>query len=119
MKGNEFEQLFAIAKRKNRVDQTSSWSQGSETYFKEIFSELDEVKAELESGNTSLLEEELGDVLWDYLNLLIHLDSEQKISINRVLLRCIEKFDERVTGIEQGESWQAIKARQKARHKQP
>ena len=115
MKGNEFEQLFKIAKRKNLVDQTSSWSQGSETYFKEIFGELEEVKAELASGNTPMLEEELGDVLWDYLNLLIHLDGEDKISINRVLSRCIEKFDERVSGIERGESWSEIKARQKAR----
>ncbi|MEJ2063790.1 MAG: MazG-like family protein [Reinekea sp.] len=77
MTGQQFEQLIAIAQRKNRVDQTSTWSQGAKTYFDELYSELEEVREEWLAGQTEYLEEELGDVLWDYLNLLLCLDQEQ------------------------------------------
>lgn len=115
MKGTEFEQLFAIAQRKHLFDQTNSWAQGSTTYFDALKNEITEVEEELTEGRRVHLEEELGDVLWDYLNLLLCLDEEQQISIADVLNRTIEKFDERVTGIEQGESWASVKARQKER----
>lgn len=115
MNGQQFERLLEIAQRKNKIDQHSDWSNGSSTYFEELFNELEEVRAELDSNNVEFLEEELGDVLWDYLNLLLHLDQERRISIDTILTRTIEKFHERVSGIENGESWQAIKAKQKSR----
>ena len=78
------ETLLQIVGRKNAIDQQNRWYNGSETYFAEIQKELEEVKAELESGRQPHLEEELGDVLWDYLNLLTSLDSEGKITLTTV-----------------------------------
>jgi NTP pyrophosphatase (non-canonical NTP hydrolase) len=115
MNGHEFEKLFAIAQRKHRFDETNPWCEGSQTYFSGLHSEIHEVAQELADGHREDLEEELGDVLWDYLNLLLCLNKEDKISIDAVLNRTIDKFEERVSGIEQGEAWSAIKARQKQR----
>jgi NTP pyrophosphatase (non-canonical NTP hydrolase) len=115
MNGHEFEKLFAIAQRKHKFDETNAWCEGSQTYFAGLHSEIHEVAEELTSGRREDLEEELGDVLWDYLNFLLCLNAEEKISIDDVLNRTIEKFDERVSGIENGEAWSAVKARQKLR----
>jgi NTP pyrophosphatase (non-canonical NTP hydrolase) len=115
MKGNEFEQLLAIAKRKNQFDQSHTWANGSETYFNEIRKELIEAEEELLTNDQAALEEELGDVLWDYLNILLSLDKEEKISIESVLRRTIDKFEERVSGIESGKTWAEVKTIQKAR----
>jgi NTP pyrophosphatase (non-canonical NTP hydrolase) len=118
MKGNEFERLLAVAQRKNKFDQSNTWSNGSKTYLAEIRKELVEVEDEIETNNKPELEEELGDVLWDYLNLLLSLDEENKISINSVLSKAINKFDERISAIENGQSWSEIKEVQRVRKRE-
>jgi NTP pyrophosphatase (non-canonical NTP hydrolase) len=115
MKGDEFEQLLRIAQRKNAFDQSNTWANGSETYFAEIRKELIEAEEELNTNDREALEEELGDVLWDYLNILLSLDKEGRIAIESVLRRSIDKFEERVGGIESGKAWAEVKAIQKAR----
>ncbi|MGI9280994.1 MAG: MazG nucleotide pyrophosphohydrolase domain-containing protein [Endozoicomonas sp.] len=67
-------QLIEVARTKNQYDESNSWFQDSQTCFKEIHLELKEVSEELASGRTCHLEDELGDVLWDYLNFLLSLD---------------------------------------------
>ena len=105
--------LLEVVKKKNIIDQNSDWSNGSTTYFKEIKLELDEVEEELDSGKECYLEDELGDVLWDYLNLLVCLENEGKITLSRVFERSLEKYSERIHGIEQGRFWADIKKIQK------
>jgi hypothetical protein len=53
-------------------------------------------------------------LLWDYLNLLLALESETEIQLESVLERACIKFEQRVNGLENGISWSDIKARQKA-----
>lgn len=105
--------LLNIARRKAKIDESSDWCNGAETYLVEIRKELVEVEQELDSGRLCNLEYELGDVLWDYLNLLVALEKEQGINTESVFLRASKKYEQRVSGIENGLSWQEIKARQK------
>jgi len=109
----EFDILLAIARRKKVIDQGSDWSNGSNTYLTEIKNEIEEVIDEIPKNRSCYLEEELGDVLWDYLNILINLEKESGINVDSVLKRTCNKYEERISGVENGESWQDIKVRQK------
>ena len=108
-------QLIKIVNRKNAIDQQNDWYGGSQTYLVEISKELDEVKVEIESGRQPYLEEELGDVLWDYLNLLTSLEKEGKVDLEKVFERAVIKYGERIDAIENGGTWAEIKAIQKER----
>ncbi|WP_413283422.1 MazG nucleotide pyrophosphohydrolase domain-containing protein [Vibrio sp. MA40-2] len=107
-----FETLLKIAQRKAEFDKTSSWSNGAQTYIDEIKNEIDEVVEELPQGRVCYLEDELGDVLWDYLNMLVALEQEKGINVASVLQRACNKYEQRVSGIEAGKQWQEIKALQ-------
>lgn len=109
-----FEQLLSIARRKSVIDTNSDWFNGSQTYLNEMRTELDEVLEEIPLNRRCYLEQELGDLLWDYLNLLLALESETEIQLESVLERACIKFEQRVNGLENGLSWSDIKARQKA-----
>lgn len=107
------QQLFDIAKRKFDFDQNHDWSDGSTTYLAEMKKEIDEVLEELPKSRQLYLEEELGDVLWDYLNVLVALQQEQGIEFDKVIERACRKYEQRVSGVVSGESWSSVKARQK------
>jgi len=109
----EFNKLLDIAKRKTSIDQNSTWSTGSETYFSGIKAEVDEVLEELPKSRTCYLEDELGDILWNYLNALTTLEKDMGLDTKAILERACFKYDERVTGIENGEKWSDIKEKQK------
>ena len=111
----EFDDLLAIAKRKLNFDQNNLFSNGSTTYLAEMKKEIDEVLEEISQSRNCYLEEELGDVLWDYLNVLAAMEKETGINPQAVLARACKKYDERVSGIEVGEFWENIKERQKLR----
>lgn len=72
----DFERLLNIAKRKTHFDVGNDWSNGSATYLAEIKKEVDEVIEEIPKSRLCYLEDELGDVLWDYLNILTALEKE-------------------------------------------
>jgi len=108
------DQLLEIVKRKNTVDSNGNWSNGSSTYLAEIEKELVEVKEELPLNRRCFLEDELGDVLWDYLNILVNLEGEGKIELTNVLARASKKYEERVSGTEEGIRWVDTKSKQKA-----
>ena len=78
-------ELLDVVKAKNSIDQNSSWSNGSETYLRGIGLELGEVTEELKLDRQGYLEEELGDVFWDYLNLLLCLEQEGRINLSGYL----------------------------------
>lgn len=105
--------LQKVAHLKLVRDLKGSWCQGSNTYFNAIYDELLEVKAEIENNKQCFLEDELGDVLWNYICLLHHLEYEKKIAIESVFNRVVNKYSERVNGINNGECWDDIKRRQK------
>lgn len=105
--------LLEVARQKNKIDQQSDWFNGSETYLDEIRKELIEVEEELSLNRRCYLEEELGDVLWDYLNILLSLEKEKGIDVERVFQRSLKKFGERIEGIQCGKTWASIKQAQK------
>ena len=94
------------------------WYSWSETFWKAIEKEIKEAKEVLD--NKVYLEDELWDVLRDYLCLLYALESEGKItSAEKVFERCWRKFSERVN-VEDGSDnwdWEKIKRVQKERLK--
>ncbi len=115
MTSNEIEALLYTARRKYGIDQRGRWSDGSSTYLNEMVQELTEVKEEIDRERLCYLEDELGDVLWDYLNVLVCLERERGISLARVAQRAVAKYEERIAGIERGLSWAEIKEVQKKR----
>lgn len=112
---HELQTLLNIARRKTRIDATNDWSDGATTYLSEIKKEADEVLEELPANRACYLEDELGDLLWDYLNILTSLEAEQGIDVQKVFQRAAQKYEERIAGIESGELWKDIKRRQKLR----
>jgi len=92
-----------------------TWYKWSKTYWEYLKNEIEEAQDELNT-NQVYLEDELGDVLWDYLCLLNSLKTEWKISsIEKVLERAYTKYSWRIN-IENGNynwDWQEIKQEQK------
>lgn len=107
--------MLELVQKKHQIDQLSDWSEGSVTYFDAMRAELTEVEEELLSGRTCYLEDELGDVLWDYMNLLLNLESEGQISLANVFARAVNKYNERITGLQNGNTWDSVKDIQKQR----
>ena len=108
-----FNTLVNIARRKVIFDQTNPWSNGSSTYIEEIQKEIQEVAEEIPLDRKPSLEDELADVLWDYLNLVLALEKEKDIKLEDVLERASRKYEERISGIENGIPWRETKEKQK------
>ena len=108
--------LIDLAKRKQNLEnQGDDWQ--AETYLQGIQSEIEEVEEELHGEQVVYLEDELGDVLWDYISLLVKLDSDNRITLEQVLTQVEEKYQERVSGLENQIPWDEIKNDQKTRLK--
>jgi NTP pyrophosphatase (non-canonical NTP hydrolase) len=113
MNSENISKLFALVESKIKIDEKADWSEGSTTYFQELKKEIDEVSDELDSNRQCYLEDELGDVFWDYLNLLQNLEAEGKILTEKVFERTSKKYEERLAAISSGSSWASIKDKQK------
>ncbi|MDD2907663.1 MAG: MazG nucleotide pyrophosphohydrolase domain-containing protein [Candidatus Gracilibacteria bacterium] len=104
------------AKRvKYLIEKQISFYKGNKTYLDGIREELLEVEQEIKENNSVYLEDELGDVFWDYLCFIHALENEGKISsVEKVFERCYKKFGERV-GYDGngGDNWQEVKDAQK------
>ncbi len=87
------------------------------TFIDGINNEIEEVKVEFEQDKRVLLEDELGDVFWNYICLLESLEFEWKISREKVFERCWVKFSERLNREDWSDNgdWQVVKKKQKER----
>lgn len=110
--------LYQLVEQKYRIDQKSDNYSGSQRYIQGILDEVKEVKKEIQKQNHIYLEDELGDILWDYLNVLKNLEAEGKIQANKVLKRAQEKYTQRINAINNNISWKTIKEKQKEKLKQ-
>lgn len=110
---DKFVKLLNLAKRKSDFDEDNDWYQGSGTYIASIQREIDELIEEIPNNRRCYLEEEIGDVLWNYLNIMLALEKEGKIDLISALSRTVQKYHERMEGIEAGKNWKDIKAQQK------
>ena len=88
-----------------------------EIYLDWLLNEIDEVKKEIRKNNSVYLEDELWDVLWDYLNLIYFLEHDWYIEHKRVFNRCVEKFSERLQWIKAWITRSEIKEKQKSKLK--
>ncbi len=125
---NNIPKFFELAKRKvhannklakespNYID-NGDWN-SHKIYIKEMAWELKEASNEIKEKNSVYLEDELWDVFWTYINLLDRLENEWYINSKNVFNRSYKKFEDRVSGMETGSTWQEIKAIQKERLKQ-
>lgn len=109
----KFDEFLKIAARKSKFDETNEWFKGAATYLSAIKEEVDEVTGEVEQNRTCYLEDELGDVLWNYLNAVLALEKETDITLESVFSRACTKYEERISAIENGGSWQEVKEKQK------
>jgi len=110
---NNFKELLELAGKKKNLDKDDTWSEGAITYFKEIQNEIQESLVEYKAGKQVYLEDELGDILWDYLNLLTNLESENKINLEKVFIRANKKYQERISGLNYNSTWSEVKKKQK------
>lgn len=110
--------IYSVIKKKHAIA-TTKWKWGWEetplTYLNELIGEVEEVKQELQKEkNLVHLEDELWDILWDYLNVLWLLDKEGKIKKSRIFKKAYKKFDERIDAIwKKWMNWKEIKEKQK------
>ena len=90
--------------------------QSLDVYLQDITAEIDEVRAEIKKHNHLYLQDELADVLWNYLNVLAILERDGLIkSIDEVFACGEEKYAQRFPAMLSGSrtQWNAIKAKQK------
>ncbi len=109
---SDLERLFELAKRKHAIDQQSGWGEHGLTYLNDIKAEVDEVLEERPRLRRCYLEDELADVIWNYVNVLTAFEHNGEIEINSLLKRACDKYQQRVDGIESGIKWQQIKVLQ-------
>ena len=114
-----FEKLKALSEKRIKyfIKNPNSFYNWYDTYFKNIHLELEEVEKELKKDNSVYLEDELWDVLWDYLCLLNSLKEKWYItSIDKIIERSYNKFVWRIwenADCKWLKSWDEIKKIQK------
>jgi NTP pyrophosphatase (non-canonical NTP hydrolase) len=95
-------------------------------YTNGLIDEVKEVEQEVKDSNAVYLEDELGDILWDYMNLLHVLHQDGKIdSIESVFQRSLKKYGQRIDAIDidgnidlKVSNWDIIKKQQKNENKE-
>lgn len=111
--GDLIEQLQEVAQCKATRDLKGSWYKGSRTYLDALVSEVKEVEEELDPWRQCFLEDEVGDLLWNLVCLIEHLELEGKVNKSDIFRRSLKKYTERVTSRAFNESWDDVKKRQK------
>ncbi|MEZ9626971.1 MazG nucleotide pyrophosphohydrolase domain-containing protein [Aliivibrio fischeri] len=111
--GFYLEQLQKISEVKAQRDIQGTWYKNNLTYLDAFVDEIEEVKFEIKAERNCFLEDELGDLLWNYVCLLEHLELEGKVTKEKVFIRALKKYSERVTKRNSQGSWDDIKERQK------
>lgn len=109
-----FIRLLELARAKQVFDQNNSWANGSANYLDGITDELSEAREAYAQSRNCYLEDELGDILWNYLNAVLAIEAEKGIVLESVLERSVKKYSERLHAITHGGSWAQIKQQQKA-----
>jgi NTP pyrophosphatase (non-canonical NTP hydrolase) len=94
----------------------------SDIYFDGIFDEVQEARDEFKKDNVVKLEDELGDIFWNYIMLLQTLERKGYIrSIENVFTHAEEKFIERLgfiyldKKVNSSVYWDTVKKKQKKR----
>jgi len=116
-----FEELLDMA-RKNW--ERSPWikTQTTKVYSQEVLSEVNELIQAIENKDSKNIQEELGDLLWDILMLIIIAEEERKINAREVIKGVADKMKKRkphiidgraITLEEEKKIWHEAKAKEK------
>ncbi|MGR6841766.1 MazG nucleotide pyrophosphohydrolase domain-containing protein [Aliivibrio wodanis] len=111
--GFYLEELQKISKVKAQRDLKGTWYKNSFTYLDAFIDEVEEVKYEIKADRQCFLEDELGDLLWNYVCLLEHLELEGKVAKDQIFRRALKKYSERVSARNIQDNWDDVKERQK------
>ncbi len=117
--GEFFDQYIVLVQKKIKLYETINPDRNSlDMYLQGLRDELWEVEVEIKDNNLVYLEDELWDILRDYMNLLYILENEGKIrSRKNVFQRSFEKYWERVSDKEKWILRKETKDRQKRKLK--
>jgi len=68
---SSLKQLDLLSRQKYEIQEKyrPDWCQ-PEKYIEELYKEIDEVKEEIKYNNAIYLQDELGDIIWDFLGLV-------------------------------------------------
>jgi len=108
----DLSKIVALVKER-KLTGGSAMPQNSTAFLSGLADEVEEVAQELSMNRKPHLEDELGDILWDYLHLLYSLELEGKVEVSSVIKRCEKKYSERIQARNSSEEWQHIKKEQK------
>ncbi len=115
---NAFHTLLDIARRAEVCSPNTASADVARYHLKGMMEEVDEVQRELKDRNVVHLEDELSDILWDYVSVLAACERAGLIDgAQYVLTRGIRKYTERLPAIERqsDDMWTEIKDVQKQR----
>lgn len=113
---NEYMSMVKKIREFRRTDRPE-WHD-SLVYLQGLKDEIIEVQDEILDDNVIYLEDELSDILWDYMNFLYLLEDGGKIdSWKSVFKKSMSKYDERITDQLNGVTRKETKEMQKARLK--
>ena len=103
-----------VQKVRDRNKELHHKSSNAQFYYQWLQDELEEIQAEMKPNNAVYLEDELGDILRDYMNMLYLLQQEWLITDwKKVFERSQNKYHERVADQLDGKLRKETKARQK------
>lgn len=107
--------IIWVIKTKDKLNWGEKWTESWLTYLNEMEKEIHEVRQELiKENNTVYLEDELCDIIWDYLNLVHNLHKQYpEISLKKILKRTYKKFDFRINSCWKWMLWADVKKIQK------
>ncbi|RXJ71512.1 nucleotide pyrophosphohydrolase [Veronia nyctiphanis] len=108
-----FKQLLTVVQRKCNYDDNNTWFEGPQTYLDAVKNEIDEVSEELSKSRHCYIEDELGDVLWGFLNTVAALEKTHDVNLDSVISRAFNKYNQRISAIENNEPWDEVKKSQK------
>jgi len=116
---NLLEQLFALVDKNNKHNVFLA-NLSAKEYFDYMPWEIEEVIEQFKENNTVYLEDELWDILWIYMNLLVKLEREELITSRKeVMKRAIKKYSWRIENLwqktieERQNYWETVKVKQK------
>jgi len=114
------EALLKLAKHKKQIDLKRGEAKFMNPHWllDNIRDEVEEVREEIKSDNIAYLEDELSDILWDWMILVEKLKDNNYIGSHEdIMKRALKKYEERILPLNgdsgDDEIWRKIKARQK------
>ena len=116
----EINELINLAKQKHQIDLKRDAVKHIDPNWllNQLTSEIEEVKEEIKPSNLPYLEDELADILWNWMMLVELLQGKEYVGSHEAIIkRAIKKYEERVSPLNGDDAdktiWDKVKARQK------